>query len=136
MHRVRVLPTLAIRWLIPRLGGFFERHGDIDVEVSTAAEREAVLGPEDDFVAWQGRGGWPGVHAELLFRDAFLPVCTAGLAPALQASPAALARATRLHSMLRPDAWRIWLEARGIGGVDPEAGPRFASASLGRQMKS
>jgi len=130
--RVRVLPTLAIRWLVPRLGSFFEQHGNIDVEVSTAAEREAVLGPEDDFVAWQGCGDWPDVHAELLFRDAFLPVCAPAMASTLTA-PAALAQVTRLHSMLRPDAWRIWLAGSGVEGVDAQAGLRFASASLAYQ---
>ncbi|MBR0663067.1 LysR family transcriptional regulator [Roseomonas hellenica] len=131
--RVRVLPTLAIRWLIPRLGGFYQRHGDVDIEVSTAAERETVLGPEDDFVARQGRGGWPGVRAEPLFQDAFLPVCAPAAAKALRA-PKALAKATRLHSMLRPDAWRIWLEAKGMTeAVEPEVGLRFANAALAYQ---
>lgn len=130
--RVRVLPTLAIRWLIPRLGGFYQRYGEIDIEVSTAAERESVLGPEDDFVAWHGRGGWPGVRAVLLFQDALLPVCAPAAAAAL--TPAGLAAATRLHSMLRPDAWRIWLEAKGMSAaVAPEAGLRFANAALAYQ---
>jgi len=127
--RVRVLPTLAIRWLIPRLGGFFERHADINIEVSTAAERETVLGPDDDFVAWQGHGAWHGVHAELLFHDAFVPVCAASIAATLR-DPAALRSATLLHSMLRPDAWRIWLDATGVQGVDAMAGRHFANASL------
>jgi DNA-binding transcriptional LysR family regulator len=127
--RVRVLPTLAIRWLIPRLGGFFERHTDINIEVSTAAEREAVLGPDDDFVAWQGHGGWHGVHAELLFRDAFMPVCAAPIAAMLR-DPVALRSATLLHSMLRPDAWRIWLDGTGVQGVNATVGQHFANASL------
>lgn len=131
--RVRVLPTLAIRWLIPRLGGFYQRHGDIDIEVSTAAERESVLGPEDDFVAWHGRGGWPGVRAVPLFQDALLPVCAPAAATAL-GTPAGLAAATRLHSMLRPDAWRIWVEAKGMSAAAaPEAGLRFANAALAYQ---
>jgi DNA-binding transcriptional LysR family regulator len=45
-----------------------------------------------------------------------------------------LAKATRLHSMLRPDAWRIWLEAKGMTeAVEPEAGLRFANAALAYQ---
>ncbi len=131
--RVRILPTLAIRWFIPRLGSFFERHGGIDVEVSTAAERECLLDPEDDFVAWHGRGDWPDVHFQMLFPDAFLPVCNQDLAATLNADRPALAGAIRLHSMLRPDAWRIWLDANGIAGIDPNAGPRFANASLAYQ---
>lgn len=132
--RVRVLPTLAIRWLIPRLGGFYQRHGDIDIdiEVFTAAERETAIDPEDDFVAWQGMGGWPGVRSELLFRDAFLPVCAPAAAATLR-TPGALAGSTLLHSMLRPEAWRIWLDAKGYGGLEPKAELRFANAALAYQ---
>ncbi|WP_188966008.1 LysR substrate-binding domain-containing protein [Neoroseomonas lacus] len=130
--RVRMLPTLAIRWLVPRLGQFFERHGDINIEVSTAAERAAALRPDDDFVAWQGDGSWRGVHAELLFHDALVPVCSSHLARTAH-EPAALRSATLLHSMLRPEAWRIWLDGAGVEGVDATAGRQFANASLAYQ---
>ncbi len=130
--RVRMLPTLAIRWLVPRLGQFFERHGDINIEVSTAAEREAALRPDDDFVAWQGNGAWRGVHAELLFHDALLPVCSSHVARTLH-EPGGLSSATLLHSMLRPEAWRIWLDGAGVEGVDAIAGRQFANASLAYQ---
>lgn len=130
--RVRMLPTLAIRWLVPRLGRFFERHGDINIEVSTAAEREAALRPDDDFVAWQGDGAWRGVHAQLLFHDDLFPVCSRHVADTLR-EPAALRSATLLHSMLRPDAWRIWLDGTGVEGVDATRGRQFANASLAYQ---
>lgn len=130
--RVRSPPTLAIRWLVPLLGEFYERHRDVEMEVSTTDGRISSLLPEDDFVIWHGRGDWKGVYTELLFRDELLPVCSPALAAKL-AQREALADVPRLHSIFYPEAWQIWLERNPVPGLEPTTGLRFASASLAYQ---
>ncbi len=38
--RLKVLPSFAIKWLVPRLTGFYALHSDIDIEIATVAEPE------------------------------------------------------------------------------------------------
>lgn len=125
-------PTFAIRWFIPRWGRFYDRHPEIDVQLTTS------LAPVDfdrdgyDAAVRVGDGRWPGHGALKLAEVDLFPVCSPALLPALRA-PADLAHVTLLHSAPRPEDWPRWLAAAGIAGVDPRQGLRFDTLNLAFQ---
>ncbi len=106
-------PTLAMRWLIPRLPGFHAAHGDIDVQISTQ-----IAGAEPMRPGWQaairlGDGRWPGLTADFLFTADLFPVCAPGLAADLK-MPDDLADATLLDAASAKGDWALWLKAAGL----------------------
>jgi LysR family glycine cleavage system transcriptional activator len=126
--RVSVTPSLAARWLLPRLGGFIARHRDVDLEVRSTFALVDFRRDDADIAIRYGFGGWPDVHAEPVMSDTFFPVCSPRLAPALPRVPADLAR----HTLLRADDewWKPWFEAVGLDWPEPSRGPVFDDSAL------
>jgi LysR family glycine cleavage system transcriptional activator len=131
---VTSLPSLAARWLVPRLGGFLDAHPQIDLRLA-ATERPVDFVREsiDVGIRW-GYGRWAGLHSERLMDDECFPVCSPALLPRRRRlSLADLARLTLLHDD-SPDDWRRWLRAAGASGVDAERGHVFNDASMTLQL--
>jgi LysR family glycine cleavage system transcriptional activator/LysR family transcriptional regulator of beta-lactamase len=106
-------PTLAMRWLIPRLPAFHAAYPDIDVRLSTS-----IAGAEPMKADWHaairlGDGDWPGLKAEFLFTAALFPVCAPALLPSLP-SPSDLARSTLLSAANAAADWPLWAAAAGV----------------------
>ncbi len=141
---VSVLPSFAARWLVPRLADFRRRHPDLDVHVYAATERVDFARSEVDIGLRYGRGGWPGLHAEVFLTEDVYPVCSPALRdgdPALRdgdpplREPADLRRHTLLHdSEVNPDepwiGWGPWLVQFGLDDIDPDRGPSFSDSNM------
>ena len=127
--RLKVLPTFAIKWLVPRLASFYAAHSDIDIEIATVSRSEDLHLDNADFVVRHGVGQWADVHFDHLFDDAFVPVCLPALAATIRA-PADVLQATLLHSMMRPDGWPTWLQSVGLGAARPARNVTLANAAL------
>jgi DNA-binding transcriptional LysR family regulator len=130
---VSVLPSLAAKWLVPRLSRFQERYPDIDLRI-TALERLVDLVRDGVDIAIRfGSGKWPGVCADLVLEDQLTPVCSPSLLHKL-AEPADLAHVTLLHESMEPMAnfpdWATWLRAAGVSGVDVSRGLRFSHTHI------
>ena len=141
-HDDRVLtistaPSIAAKWLVTRLERFRKKQPDIDVRLDTNDrltdfERDGV-----DLVIRFGGGNYPGLHVEPLFSTNVFPVCSPELltGPHPLKEPADLAGHPLLHvswssQTVTWPAWRMWLLAAGVEGVDAERGPRFNDAGL------
>lgn len=127
--RVKVIPSFAIKWLMPRLAGFYAMHADIDVEIATVAKTDDVSLDNADFVVRRGDGHWPDVRADLLFRDALVLACSPAMAATLR-KPADVLKEKLLSSMIAPTSWDTWLRS---AGVTPRPSTRFvplANAAL------
>lgn len=122
--RLRVTPSLAIRWLVPRLHSFYAHHPDIDLEIATIAMADDNRLETADCAIRHGMGEWDDVELDHLFDDEFVPVCAPSLAAQWQA-PSDLQQANLLHSMLRPEAWPLWFSSAGL--PDP---PRLRATTL------
>ena len=125
--RVCVVPTLAARWLVPRLSRFGALHPDVEIELRPFHHDEDFT--RDDVDLWihlkRPARGWPrGIRARYLTGREIVPTCTPALAAALR-EPRDLLRATLLHHTNYPENWALWL--RAVGGVEaePVLGPGF-----------
>jgi LysR family glycine cleavage system transcriptional activator len=131
---VSALPTLAMRWLIPRLPRFtaanpqteihmvtsiapasFGRDAiDLAIRVGRPPERGAPLGrPRIDL---QMVDDWNSVHADLLMPDVLVPVCSPHLISSMKGpfEPEDLLDYPLLHMATRPRAWPDWLASFGL----------------------
>jgi len=133
--RVKLPPTFAIRWLIPRLARFHARHPRIDVQITTS-HKPTDFERDDVDVSIHSEPSPPeGPGYRLLFRETLLPVCAPALLqrdPPL-AQPADLAQHALLSSLNRPQDWPAWLEAAGLSGVDTHRGLKFENAAMAYQ---
>ena len=126
-----VLPTFAVRWLISRLKAFRSRHPSIEIRLSTTYRPVDFASEDYDAAVRYGTGDWPGLRSWTLFNEEVVAVCNPRLLEGRSLRrPGDLAGFTLLHSETCADNWRLWLEAAGEGGVDPEAGMHFDSCLL------
>jgi len=127
-HRLALslMPTFAMRWLMPRLHRFQGLSPGTAVEV-TVSERPVDFAAEPiDLAVRLTAGGWPGATAERLMGETVALVAS----PALLAmrpirSAADILDHTLLVHSTRPQAWAEWF---GQAGLDPaliRPGPAF-----------
>ena len=133
--RLKLPPTFAIRWLVPRLAAFHALHPAIDVQITTSHERADFDREDIDACIHSERVAPPGPGFRRLVGEVLLPVCSPRLlqrGPRLQ-RPADLAHHLLLCSLNRPDDWPAWLEAAGVPQIDGNSGLKFENAALAYQ---
>ena len=125
--RVSIAPSLAARWLLPRIGRFNARHPDIDLVVSSSIAIVDFQRDDADVGIRYGFGDWIGVRVEHLLDDSFFPVCSPRIAGGVPKRPADLARYTLLRADDEP--WKPWFEAAGLDWPEPTRGPVFSDSA-------
>ena len=134
---VSVGPSVAAKWLVPRLDRFRAAHPDIDLRID-ATDRLANFAREDIDVAIRyGPGRYPGLRVDQLFAQEVFPVCSRKLCegPPPLREPGDLRHHTLLHVDWRTQDetwpnWRMWLLTAGVEGVEPTRGPKFSQESM------
>jgi LysR family glycine cleavage system transcriptional activator len=133
---VTMTPSIAAKWLIPRLEHFNRQHPEIDIRITTTRdmvdfEREGI-----EIGIRYGRGDYPGLVSELLLSSEVSPVCSPQLLDGDKPlrHPRDLAHFTLLHddSPLHDDThpnWSMWLRAAGVPEIDARHGLHFDNAS-------
>ncbi len=129
---ISLLPTLAQRWLIPRLGTFQNAHPEIEVRFSTTTRLVDLQRDDVDLAIRFGGGSWRGCESTFMMANDMLPV----LSPQLQdALPIKGARDLAKHVWLWVDAepragdWLTWLSAAGIEALEPKGRIAFESSN-------
>ena len=119
-------PSIAARWLLPRLPALEAAHPSLDVSVIVDQRVQDLAASGADLAIRSGGGAWLDVHSQPLMTDALYPV----MSPALHARRASLTRSRLLHDR-DPDAtWQAWRAAFGPASLDVRRGPRLASSDL------
>ena len=143
---VDVLPTFALRWLIPRLASLNKvnpeiqihlltsinpvdfRRDDVDVAIRVGNPPDAAEnhGPH---ISLEMVTDWNGVHMDKLLPDTLIAVCSPTLFPPRQAprTPTDLLKYPLLHTATRERAWPDWFQATGA----PELGSSGHDISFG-----
>ncbi|ETF03963.1 LysR family transcriptional regulator [Advenella kashmirensis W13003] len=133
--RIKLPPTFAIKWLVPRLAHFHARHPELDVQITTS-HQHADFNREDIDLSIQARPhASEALNEEELFGEILVPVCAPSLLqgqPPLR-QPADLANHVLLCSLNRPDDWPAWLQAAGQAQIDGNLGLKFENAALAYQ---
>jgi LysR family glycine cleavage system transcriptional activator len=134
---VTTLPSVALRWLIPRLPRFHARNPDIELQVIANLNLLDLRSAGIDAAIRFGRGRYPGYAATMLMPDSVFPVCS----PHLIAkhgpvrSIEELLKLPLLHDSASESAgggldWRSWLSHLGRDDLDSNNGQRYSEAGL------
>ncbi|WP_159011222.1 LysR substrate-binding domain-containing protein [Bradyrhizobium sp. S69] len=125
-------PTLASRWLLPRLHNFSDRWPNVSVTVDTS--RRQVAFPVDgfDFAIRMSRAPQADAGWTKLFGEELVPVCSPAYRDILLDAEGNidLTRATLIHVMPASEDWKSWLNGKGIDAIDPAGGLRFDTIQL------
>ena len=131
---VSVLPSFAVKWLIPRLSRFRMRYPEIDVRIAAEDRKADFVSDGVDVALRLGEGKEEGVHVQQIMTECIYPVCS----PEVAARPPGLKRPEDLkHYPLLHDVnsfagetWAHFLEHFGIGGVDVRRGAFFTQMDM------
>jgi molybdate transport repressor ModE-like protein len=121
--RITTLSSFAQCWLLPRLPAFQAAQPGVDLFVSTSVRLvDLDLESIDAAIRW-GEGRWPGLAAELVYREVMMAVAHPRLAARMAgADAAAIAALPLIHGRLRREDWPEWLAAAGHASPLARAG--------------
>jgi LysR family glycine cleavage system transcriptional activator len=135
MLNIQAYPTMALRWLIPRLPSFRKLYPGLDVQITASLKPVSFDIESIDAAVKVGTGDWPELKATRLRGVRLTPVCAPALLERLGGGSfeEALRRGVLLHSLARKKDWAFWLEAAGYREIDGSQGMRFESSSMAYQ---
>jgi LysR family glycine cleavage system transcriptional activator len=107
---LRAHPTMAARWLIPRLTAFFQLQPQVTVSIDTVYHRfpDFAFESVDAMVAY-GTATWPDFEALQLWEEELIAVCSPALLAGSSASQV-LKHARLVDSSMDRLDWRRWEE--------------------------
>jgi LysR family glycine cleavage system transcriptional activator len=134
-------PAIAVRWLVPWVCMLRDSHPDIDLRFHTSHEPVALDGVTADIAIRYGDGRWPGMVAEKLFDNTFIPACSPllGLHSAADLSKHSLIHFRAQGASSAPIHWASWQKLANVPELDVSAGLVFSdethaiSAAVGAQ---
>ena len=135
--RVSSTPSVAAKWLVPRLDGFLEAFPSADVRIDVSNTLVDFDRDDVDVAIRFGAGKYPGLRADLLFQDSLSPVCSPSLIT--KEKPLEVPRDLLRHTLIHLDwqasgspwpNWRMWMQAAGIKEFDDKRGLHFGQTSL------
>ncbi|MGO4326523.1 LysR substrate-binding domain-containing protein [Cupriavidus sp. 2TAF22] len=129
---VSCAPTLASRWLLPRLHDFRQRWPEINVTVDTSRRQVGFPADGFDFAIRMSRAPAASAAWCRLFGEQLLPVCS----PACRATVLDAQgnfdprRATLIHVEPASEDWPAWLDSTGMAHVTPAGHLRLDTFGL------
>lgn len=126
---VTVPPSLASRWLMPRLGAFLQQHPDIDFTLHTTQALVDLDAGEADLGIRYGSGRWEKLHSERLFAEEVFPVASPSFIQSMRLRRLAdLKRCTLLRDDFQ--SWDDWFIQVGMDPSRTVSGPLFSDSAL------
>ncbi|MDR5885354.1 LysR substrate-binding domain-containing protein [Vreelandella janggokensis] len=134
-------PAVAVRWLLPWVCLLRDSHPDIDLRIHASHEPVALDGVTADIAIRYGDGRWPGLVAEKLFDNTFIPTCSPrlGLHEVAHLPLHPLIHFSSQGAISSPLDWAAWQKEAKVPGLDVSAGLVFSdethaiSAAVGEQ---
>ncbi|WP_375055867.1 LysR substrate-binding domain-containing protein [Zobellella sp. DQSA1] len=110
---ISMLPSLAARWLMPRLWRFAEAHPDIEIRLQPSQQLADFGTGKTDLAIRYGLGDYPELACEYLMADTAFPVCS----PALSRRLGSLDDLAGVPLVTAPEyagvSWANWLALAG-----------------------
>ncbi|HET6161100.1 MAG TPA: transcriptional regulator GcvA [Dongiaceae bacterium] len=137
---VTTSPSLAAKWLVPRLDGFLAEHPEVDVRIDVSQRLADFAEDGVDIAIRFGTGDYPGLVVERLFEESVFPVCSPNLLKSRH--PLKEPRDLKHHTLIHIDwdaqwatwpNWAMWLRAAGAPEVDATRGLHLSQTSLALQ---
>ncbi len=121
-------PAVAVRWLLPWVCLLRDSHPDIDLRIHASHDPVALDGVTADLAIRYGDGHWPGLVAEKLFDNTFVPACSPhlGLEGVEDLSAHPLIHFRPQGRSIAPLDWAGWQKCAGIPDLDVSAGLVFS----------
>jgi LysR family transcriptional regulator, glycine cleavage system transcriptional activator len=115
--RVSALPSLNMRWLVPRLPSLHREHPWLQVTFKPYLKGDTMQREDVDCyieLRASATSRWPAhVKAHYLLGREMMPICHPDVASRI-VRPADLLQWPLLHHANYPDNWRKWFEAQGV----------------------
>ena len=134
---VTMLPSVASRWLVPRLPHFHALHPDIELQLIADPRLFDLRTARIDLAIRFGRGTYPGYAVTKLMPDHVFPVCSPRLI--VHRGPVTTIETLLDLPLLHDSAtegdgsgtdWRSWLTHVGRSEAACDNGQRFSDAGL------
>jgi len=137
---VTASPSIAAKWLVPRIDRFLETMPGADVRIDVSSEPLDFDREDIDVAIRFGDGVYPGLVVEKLFHDTLFPVCSPDLLKGAKPlrEPKDLLQFTLIHldweaqGAVWPN-WRMWMLAAGVKDFNDTRGLHFSQTSLAVQ---
>lgn len=133
---ITAAPSVAYRWIVPRLTAFSEHHPEIDVRLEHSTRLVDLARENVDVAIRYGAGPWPGLSAHRLLPGYSKPLAAPALLERhgfgradLPLPPAAIATLPLQHEETR-DLWRQWFAAAGVLDADVSSGAVFNESGV------
>ena len=134
-------PVIASRWLLSWVCMLRETHPTIDLRIHASHETVALDGVTADIAIRYGDGRWPGMVAEKLLDNTFIPACSPllGLSDINDLPNHPLIHFHSPSAGTGPVDWAGWQKLAKVPGLDISAGLVFSdethavSAAVGAQ---
>lgn len=124
-------PTLASRWLVPRLRGFRDAHPDIPLEIREIEPSADLADLPVDIAILRGLGTWAGARSVELFAERLVIVGSPALLERIDTGGELDFRTVpTLQNARRPSLWLNWLRASGRGFDGAIQGLRLSHSEM------
>jgi len=127
---IKVPPTFAMKWLMPRLPRFQVQHPQIESHVSTSLQPADFDTENVDVSMQRAADPDPELHAIPVLEERGMVVCSPKLWGKRGARLSALEGMTQLVSVNRRDDWPMWLEQARSPGLRPGSQLEFGFSLL------
>jgi LysR family transcriptional regulator, glycine cleavage system transcriptional activator len=128
--RVALPQSFASSWLIPRMGSFYERYPDCDLQLDSLGYFNMLDSEDVDVLLKLAKEPPPALHAETFMRVVQFPVCSPGLLAGAEPALDDILAHTLLHLNSMPTAWQEWLDVAGRPDLISTRAQHFDTMSL------
>ncbi|MCP1200567.1 LysR substrate-binding domain-containing protein [Notoacmeibacter sp. MSK16QG-6] len=128
---LRVHPTMAHHWLMPKLTAFTRQYSDIRVRFDTKVEPLDFRGTHLDVALQLGAGNWRDARSRKLWDEQVDVVCSQSYLDSIGGleKPEDVTKGELLHSRYRRRAWEFWARATEVD-MDFNVGTDFETSLL------
>ncbi|MDO9133949.1 LysR substrate-binding domain-containing protein [Hydrogenophaga sp.] len=113
---VHCAPSLALKWLGPRLPSFVAQHPAINIRLTTGADPVdlGVVRDLDVVLSYGAARHKPGLDVVSLGDERIAPLVSPGLLVPREPASRAIQRLTLIDSQLSPVGWAEWFQLNGL----------------------